>query len=93
MGVGKYSPTVSAWYRTDKDWHRKSCATMGENGWLDTEGYDSYGYHDVTDRDRAGYYEYDYLHGEWQEDEYVYPLAERIYEEWRDKPIPRKEGE
>ena len=90
MGVGKYNPTVSAWYQTDQKWFAKYCV---KDEWNDIQGYDCYGYHHETDLDRAGYYEYDYLHGEWQGDEYVYPLAERIYEEWRNKPIPRKDGE
>ena len=51
MGVGKYSPTVSAAYGADQEWHRK---LRTEETCCDDEGYDSYGYHELTGFDRAG---------------------------------------
>ena len=91
MGVGKYSPTVSTWYRRDRKWHERHC----EPGrWIDRDGYDSYGYHHETELDRAGYSEWDYLgDGKWvrygdDEEEYVYQLYEMIACEWRDRPWP-----
>ena len=48
---GKYSPTVSAAYQKDQQWHRNY---MAADGFLyDPEGYDSYGYNE-DDVDRAG---------------------------------------
>ena len=77
MGVGKYSPTVSAAYATDQEWHDK---LQTEEDWHDDEGYDSYGYHKETEKDRAGYTECDYLGcGEWIENEYCYPLYDAVY--------------
>ncbi len=58
MGVGKYSPTVNVAYSRDQEWHRK---LRTEDSWYDDEGYDSYGYHKDTEKDRAGYTEWDYL--------------------------------
>lgn len=91
MGVGKYSPTVSIWYRKDKDWHDRHCEP---DAWIDRDGYDSYGYHDETGKDRAGYTEWDYLRdGRWvtygdDQEEFEYPLYEQIYHDWREKPFP-----
>ena len=91
MGVGKYSPTVSTWYRRDRTWHERHC----EPGrWIDRDGYDSYGYHHETELDRAGYSEWDYLgDGKWvrygdDEEEFVYQLYEMIACEWQDRPWP-----
>jgi hypothetical protein len=50
MGVGKYSPTVSAAYGADQEWHRK---LRPEDDWYDDEGYDSYGYHKESEKDPA----------------------------------------
>jgi hypothetical protein len=54
---GKYSPTVTAAYMKDQDWHRKFCnlAPHGPEIYspYDPEGFDSYGY-DKHDVDRAG---------------------------------------
>jgi hypothetical protein len=58
MSTGKYSPTVSAAYGADKEWHEKLCV---ENEQYDDEGYDSYGYNWPDEKDRAGYTEWDYL--------------------------------
>ncbi len=58
MGVGKYSPTVNVAYSRDQEWHRK---LQTEDSWYDDEGYDSYGYHKDTEKDRAGYTEFDYM--------------------------------
>ena len=91
MGVGKYSPTVNSWYRRDQKWHEKHCA---ENEWYDRDGYDSYGYHRLTDKDRAGYTEWDYLgDGKWADEglpteEYVYDLYEDVMGEWAGRPFP-----
>jgi hypothetical protein len=91
MGVGKYSPTVSNWYRRDQKWHEKHCA---ENEWYDRDGYDSYGYHRDTEQDRAGYTEWDYLgDGKWADEglateEYVYDLYDYVMGEWAGRPFP-----
>ena len=80
MGVGKYSPTVSAAYARDQKWHDKLCHPLE---WYDDEGYDSYGYHKETDKDRAGYTENEYLGGgEWIDDEYCHPLYEDVARQW-----------
>lgn len=55
MALGKYSPTVDVAYRQDQDWFDK----YSKNNQYDPQGYDEYGY-DKNDRDRHGYYEYDY---------------------------------
>lgn len=91
MSVGKYSPTVSSWYRRDQEWHRKHCA---ENEWYDRDGYDSYGYHRDTDKDRAGYTEWDYLgDGRWinlntDYERFAYELYEDVASDWAGKPFP-----
>jgi hypothetical protein len=90
MGVGKYSPTVSRWYRVDQNWHKKHCE---EGQWIDRDGYDSYGYHHEHERDRAGYTELEYMTGEWDGDEYVHPLYEMIHDEWYSAPLPFNKGE
>ena len=54
---GKYSPTVTAAYMADQNWHRNY---MAPDGFLyDPEGYDSYGYNE-DNVDRAGNEECDY---------------------------------
>lgn len=91
MGVGKYSPTVSSWYRRDQKWHARHCA---EDQWIDRDGYDSYGYHHETQLDRAGYTEWDYLgDGKWidegtDQEEYVYELYAYVISEWAGAPFP-----
>ncbi len=91
MGVGKYSPTVSAWYGKDQTWHERHCEP---DAWIDRDGYDSYGYHHETEQDRAGYTEWDYLRdGRWvtygdDQEEYEYPLYEIIRHDWSQKPFP-----
>jgi hypothetical protein len=58
---GKYSPTVTAAYMADQNWHRKF---MAKDGFLyDPEGYDSYGYNE-DNVDRAGNSECDYYHND-----------------------------
>lgn len=57
MGVGKYSPTVSAAYSVDQEWHKRHSDT---DQWYDRDGYDSYGYNS-SGVDRAGYSEFDYM--------------------------------
>ena len=81
MGVGKYSPTVSAAYARDQKWHNKLCQPLE---WHDDEGYDSYGYHMETDKDRAGYTENEYLGGgEWIDGmEYRNSLYENVMDDW-----------
>ena len=70
MSIGKYSPTVSMWYANDQNWFRKNggdCDVLDTDGnWLgyqsyDKDGYDEYGYHRLTELDRAGNYEYEYV--------------------------------
>lgn len=91
MGVGKYSPTVFSWYDRDQEWHQKHCA---ENEWYDRDGYDSYGYHKDTNKDRAGYTEWDYLgDGRWigqgtDWEQYVYELSETVASEWNNRAFP-----
>lgn len=85
MSVGKYSPTVAGWYARDQEWHDRHCEAGSIH---DRDGYDSYGYHWDTGRDRAGFTEWDYLDGEWAGDEYVYPLYEKIWQRWYSLPCP-----
>lgn len=76
MAVGKYSPTVSAAYMKNQDWHKPV------DGDYDAEGFDSYGYN-KDDVDRAGNHELDYIQSvEDYGDEICYPLYERTYAEW-----------
>jgi hypothetical protein len=80
MGVGKYSPTVSVAYSKDQEWHRK---LQTEDSWYDDEGYDSYGYHKDTEKDRAGYTEWDYMDGYTIGRGHIhYYLAEDVGSEW-----------
>ena len=91
MSTGKYSPTVTASYLNNQDWWRNHKSNPDD--WVDCDGYDQYGYHADTNRDRAGYTEEDYLSdGRWElfgeyEEEYIYPLYERIAFEWSNKII------
>jgi len=85
MSCGKYSPTVSASYAKDQRWWYDHC---DEGELYDRDGYDSYGYHHETEKDRAGYTEWDYLgNGQWVEDEYRYPLYEDVAGNWSNKII------
>ena len=88
MSCGKYSPTVAGWYARDQSWHDRHC----EDGSIhDRDGYDSYGYHRDTGKDRAGYTEWDYLgDGRYIESwgEYSYPLYEDVSSDWAGKPFP-----
>ena len=82
MGAGKYSPTVSKAYARDQKWHDNLCQPLE---WNDDEGYDSYGYHKDTDKDRAGYTENDYLSAQqwdWETDAPSNHLLETVYDEW-----------
>jgi len=54
---GKYSPTVSAAYAANQQWHR-NYMSLGSCIY-DPDGYDSYGYN-KNDYDRAGNHENDY---------------------------------
>ena len=83
MSTGKYSPTVSATYGADQEWHRK---LRPEDDWHDDEGYDSYGYHKDTDRDRAGYTEWDYRN--FHDSLYYYILDQWTFDGVR--PVRRK---
>jgi hypothetical protein len=60
----KYSPTVTAAYAADQNWHTKFNYTI-EDGWnqYDPEGYDSYGYNEIGE-DRAGNSEHEYYHND-----------------------------
>ena len=90
MSCGKWSPTVSASYAADEGWwdkHKKD-----PNDLYDVDGYDEYGYHHATEKDRAGYTEDDYLlSGRWEtygDDEvFEYPLYEDVAREWAGKVI------
>lgn len=91
MGVGKYSPTVSRWYAQDQKWHDKYCATDDDQlgCGIDQDGYDSYGYHHETDKDRAGYTELDYMDGcRWHDGEVDSYLYDMVYDDWAGKPVP-----
>jgi hypothetical protein len=80
MGVGKYSPTVSAAYARDQEWHRK---LQTAEDWHDDEGYDSYGYHRDTELDRAGFSEWDYMSTfETDGNEFYHSLYDHIINEW-----------
>lgn len=63
---GKYSPTVSAAYMADQDWHSKLMAP--DQCVYDVDGFDSYGY-DKDDVDRAGNHEHHYYPNDTQDDE------------------------
>lgn len=60
---GKYSPTVSSWYRQDQKWFEKNGGGFGNgknpDSDFDNDGFDSYGY-DQYDIDRAGVREDEY---------------------------------
>ena len=92
MAIGKYSPTVSHWYSVDQGWFEKY---VDETGWYDRDGYDQYGYHRDTERDRAGWKEEDYYDGEWivtdhdtGEEEWVYTRYPQVYSDWVKAPLP-----
>ena len=94
---GKYSPTVTAAYQADQNWHRKFCqlAPFGDTIYspYDPEGYDSYGYNkDGTDR--AGNQEYEYYRndGDYDLDEDYNIRYDIAYDEWGfdgTKPVTR----
>ena len=52
---GKYSPTVTAAYMADQDWHDRFCeSVVTTENWVefDPDGFDKYGYNaDGIDRD------------------------------------------
>ena len=75
MGIGKYSPTVSAAYSVDQDWHKRHSAP---DQWYDRDGYDSYGYNS-SGLDRAGYSEFDYLDNSTDDE---YDLYYEVYQAW-----------
>lgn len=91
MGVGKYSPTVSAAYGADQEWHRK---LRTEETCCDDEGYDSYGYHELTGFDRAGNTEWDYLSTFEMDGIYVnHVLYTEVEDQWTFdgvRPVRRK---
>jgi hypothetical protein len=65
--LGKYSPTVSAAYQTDQEWHDRLTVDGSQ---YDPDGFDSYGYNE-DGFDRAGNHEDDYMNGrptDWNED-------------------------
>jgi hypothetical protein len=89
MSIGKYSPTVSASYANDRDWWTKNGGGY-DNGidptsYGDDQGYDSYGYHMVTELDRAEYSEDEYLSGSTDIDGYFigHLSYEMIADAWR----------
>jgi len=63
---GKYSPTVTAAYMSNQEWHSNLLAP--NDCVYDMDGYDSYGY-DKNDVDRAGNNEYQYYSNDWSDDE------------------------
>ena len=91
MGVGKYSPTISAAYLYKATWWEKNGGGVTADGLdyntYDKDGYDSYGYNS-DGYDRAGYTEDDYISdGKWvryddNNDDYVYELYEQMHSEW-----------
>ncbi len=98
MGVGKYSPTVSASYSVDRDWWEKNGGGHGNGKFpdkdCDDDGYDSYGYsaNDADGNyigegdgvDRLGNTENDYMVGEWDEsfENYTYDTYEQACCYW-----------
>lgn len=97
MGVGKCSPTVSAAYDTQSDWHKKLQIVAEREGLkflVDDEGYDPYGYHIDTEKDRAGWTEWDYLSTfETDGNIFNHTLYEHVYQEWTFdgvRPVRRK---
>lgn len=91
MGIGKYSPTVSASYMLDQKWWERNGGGYGNgknpDSDNDDDGFDSYGYADLTGPDRAGYTENDYMVGSYDEesDVYSHDLYDSIAGEWRGK--------
>ena len=78
---GKYSPTVTAAYMKDRDWHRKY---MAADGFMyDPEGFDSYGYNE-DNVDRAGNHEDDYAEndGDYEYDEDYNHAYDSISSAW-----------
>lgn len=74
---GKYSPTVTAAYMNNQEWHNNLLAP--NDCVYDVDGYDSYGY-DKNDVDRAGnneceYYSDDWVDGEGYGDNFAYCVA------------------
>lgn len=80
MSIGKYSPTVVAFYHTDQDWWNKHCENKGDL--YDRDGYDEYGYN-ADDVDRAGKHEDDYL-SDANGDHIMYEI---VYAQWCGKII------
>jgi hypothetical protein len=78
---GKYSPTVTAAYMADQEWHDKFKSPDEPN--YDPEGFDSYGY-DVNDVDRAGNHESDYYHndGDYDLDQDFNWAYDAAYDAW-----------
>jgi hypothetical protein len=91
MGVGKYSPTVSAAYGADQEWHRKLLVNDEQ---YDDEGYDRYGYNWPEEKDRAGNTEWDYLSTfETNGNDFCYSLYEWVLGDWTFdgvRPVERK---
>jgi hypothetical protein len=89
MSTGKYSPTVSAAYGTDQEWHDK---LLVENEQYDEDGYDRYGYNWPEEKDRAGYTESEYLNTfETEGDNFNHSLYYYVQREWDFDGIrPRK---
>lgn len=92
---GKYSPTVTAAYMRDQEWHAKLLASHGtfeadgtpsEYGRYDVDGFDSYGYnkHNI---DRADNDENDYALDDYDADDQVIEghnwLYEQTLSEWK----------
>lgn len=89
MGIGKYSPTVSASYMRDQQWWERNGGGYGNgknpDSHDDDDGFDSYGYSDGGQGvDRAGYTENDYAEGEWDEalEDFHHDLYDRVAGEW-----------
>lgn len=111
MSLGKYSPTVSKWYAEDQDWWHKNgggCVVKNAEGIVvdytlyDNDGYDSYGYHYMTELDRADHSEDEYFSdmlNYWDQTESEgAPLYEDVSCEYSKVPVPtcanvQKQGE
>lgn len=91
MSVGKYSPTVNMAYATDQNWYNR---LQTDENWGDDEGYDKYGYHKDTLKDRAGWSEWDYLNTFEMDDIYVnHVLYTEVEDQWTFdgvRPVRRK---
>lgn len=87
MSLAKYSPTVNSLYRKDQQWFVKNGGGfdngINKNSEFDNDGFDQYGYNE-NNIDRAGFLEDHYESSIiiLNEQDFHYPLYDKISEEW-----------